>query len=86
MLVHFDQGQISGARAYPSIPSADEVDPTGAGDTMLAGLVAARLVGGPEGRQGGRDVHLGAAASSLLVEGPGLNSVPTLAQLIGRLR
>jgi sugar/nucleoside kinase (ribokinase family) len=86
MLIRFDQGQISGARAYPSIPSADEVDPTGAGDTMLAGLVAARLVGGPEVREGGRDVHLGAAASSLLVEGPGLNSVPTLAQLIGRLR
>jgi sugar/nucleoside kinase (ribokinase family) len=86
LLIRFEDGHIDGARAYPSIPSADEVDATGAGDTMLAGLVAARLVGGAEARQQGRDVHLGAAAASLLVEGPGMHSVPTLAQLISRLR
>ena len=52
---------------------------------MLAGLVAARLVAGEEARKGGRDVYLGAAASSLLVEGPGMNSVPTFAKLLMRL-
>jgi sugar/nucleoside kinase (ribokinase family) len=86
MLLRFEAGRITGARAYPSIPSSDEVDATGAGDTMLAGLVAARLVGGADAQLRGRDLHLGAAASSLLVEGPGMRSVPTLARLSSRLR
>lgn len=85
MIIHFQAGRITGARAYPSIPSTDEIDPTGAGDTMLAGLVAARLVAGEEARALGRDVRTGAAAASLLVEGPGMNSVPTFAQLFRRL-
>jgi hypothetical protein len=33
----------------------------------------------------GRDLHLGALASSLLVEGPGMNSVPRLGQVKERL-
>ena len=84
MLLRFREGRIVRARAYPSIPSRVEVDPTGAGDTMLAGLVAARLVAGRDAEQLGRDLYLGAAASSLLVEGPGMNSVPTFAQLLAR--
>jgi sugar/nucleoside kinase (ribokinase family) len=85
VLLHFEAGRITRARAYPSVPSRVEIDPTGAGDTMLAGLVAARLVAGAEAEKLGRDIYLGAAASSLLVEGPGMNSVPTFAQLLGRL-
>jgi sugar/nucleoside kinase (ribokinase family) len=85
MLIRFRGGRITRARAYPSIPSLAEIDPTGAGDTMLAGLVAARLVAGDEAELGGRDVYMGAAASSLLVEGPGMNSVPTYAQLLARV-
>ena len=84
-LLHFEDGRITRMRAYPSLPSRVEVDPAGAGDTMLAGVVAARIVGGARGGQLGHDLYLGAAAASLLVEGPGLNSVPTLEQLLGRL-
>jgi len=84
-LLHMRGGRLVSARAYPSVPSTKEVDPTGAGDTMLAGLVAARLVAGAEGERFGRDVYTGAAASSLLVEGPGMNSVPTLGQLSARI-
>jgi hypothetical protein len=86
MLLRFEEGRLVGARAYPSVPSGEEVDPTGAGDTMLAGLVAARIAGGPEAARGGRDLHMGATASSLQVEGPGMNSVPTFGQLLGRIR
>jgi sugar/nucleoside kinase (ribokinase family) len=85
VLLRFKDGEIVAARAYPSVPSATEVDPAGAGDTMLAGLVAARMVAGEKGQALGRDLRLGASASSLLVEGPGMNSVPTFAQLFSRL-
>ncbi len=71
LLVRFQDHRLVEARAYPSVPSPIEIDATGAGDTMLAGLVAARIVAGPEGRRMGRDLHLGALAGSLLVEGPG---------------
>jgi hypothetical protein len=85
LLVRFRDHRLVEARAYPSVPSPVEVDATGAGDTMLAGLVAARVAGGPDGQRLGRDLYLGALAGSLLVEGPGMNSVPTLGQLKGRL-
>lgn len=86
MLIRFRSGRLVGARAYPSVASAREVDPTGAGDTMLAGLVAVRVAARSDARTLGRDLRLGAAASSLLVEGPGMDSVPTLAQLATRIR
>lgn len=85
MLLRFRRGGLVGARAYPSVASEAEVDATGAGDTMLAGLVAARLAAGDRALAGGRDLYLGAAASSLQVEGPGMNSVPTLARLRARV-
>lgn len=85
VLLRFKDGDISSARAYPSVPSLREVDPAGAGDTMLAGVVAARLVAGNKGEAQGRDLRLGASASSLLVEGPGMNSVPTFARMFARL-
>jgi sugar/nucleoside kinase (ribokinase family) len=80
VLLRFREGSITSAHAYPSVPPEIEIDPTGAGDTMLAGLVAARLVGG-ERLPRGADLWIGAAASSLLVEGPGMDSVPTVGQL-----
>ena len=85
LLLRLRAGRIVNARAYPSVPSVEEIDPTGAGDTMLAGLVAARLVAGDEGQRLGRDIYMGAAASSLLVEGPGMNSVPTFGRLLARI-
>ena len=85
LLMRFRAGRLVGARAYPSVPSRTEVDPTGAGDTMLAGLVAARVVGGDEAQARGRDLYVGATASSLLVEGPDMESVPTFSQLMGRI-
>jgi sugar/nucleoside kinase (ribokinase family) len=86
MLIRYRDGRIAGARAYASVPSRGEVDPVGAGDTMLAGLLACRVVAGPDGSRLGRDLRLGAAASSLLVEGAGMKTVPTLRQLRDRVR
>jgi sugar/nucleoside kinase (ribokinase family) len=85
LLVRFESGGVVAARAYPSVPAPVEIDPTGAGDTMLAGLVAARVVAGPEARVRARDLHLGALAASLLVEGPGMDSVPTFARIRRRI-
>ena len=65
-------------RHYPSVHSAAIVDPTGAGDTFLAALTAARveprLVGGRIAA--GYDLLMAAAAASLVVEAPGLAGVP----------
>lgn len=84
-LLRFAEGRLIGVRIYPSVASEREVDATGAGDTMLAGLVAARLAMRSDSIVDGRDLRVGAAASSLLVEGPGMDSVPTLAELAARI-
>jgi len=50
---------------------------------MLAGLLAGRMAGeDPAAR--GRALRLGALASSLLVERPGLDSVPTVGAIRAR--
>lgn len=85
VLIRFDEGRLTRMRAYPSIRSLHEVDPAGAGDTMLSGLTAARIVLDEDGSVRGRDLRIGAAAASVLVEGPGLNSVPYFGQLRARL-
>lgn len=87
LLLEFRGGNITGGRAYPSVPSRGEVDAVGAGDTMLAGVVAARMAtSGSEAAAGaGRDLHFGAALSALLVEGYGIDAVPTLARLRERM-
>lgn len=85
MLLRYEAGRIIAARRYPSIPSELEIDPTGAGDTMLSGIVATRIALGEAGREQGRDLHVGAAAASLLVEGPGMDSVPHSRQLRERV-
>ncbi|MGK2850785.1 MAG: PfkB family carbohydrate kinase [Candidatus Limnocylindrales bacterium] len=59
-----------------------EVDPTGAGDTFLAALLASAVqpsVAGPGARRAdGPDLRFAAAAGSLAVEGIGLAGVPDL--------
>ncbi len=75
-------------RNYGIIPSTRLVDPVGAGDSFLAGVLAARLeprlVGGRT--EGGWDLRLGAVMASLVVEGPGLAGVPERQAVIARLR
>jgi sugar/nucleoside kinase (ribokinase family) len=84
LLLSLERGRLVGGRRYPAIPAGAEVDPTGAGDTVLAGVLAARVAGG--GRtEHGSDLLVGAGAAALLVEGPGLGSVPTTRQLRERL-
>lgn len=74
-------------RHYPAIRSVAPVDPTGAGDVFLAALAAARiqprLVGGKLAQ--GLDLLLGAAAASLVLEGPGLHGVPDRAAIRRRM-
>jgi sugar/nucleoside kinase (ribokinase family) len=74
-------------RTWPAIPADHVVDTTGAGDTFLAGVFAARveprLVGGRT--EGSWDLRLGAAAASLVCEAPGLDGVPTRAAVARRM-
>jgi sugar/nucleoside kinase (ribokinase family) len=84
VLLRIVDGRVVGGRRYPAIPAAAEVDPTGAGDTVLAGLLAARIATGGDARTQGRDLRVGALAASLLVELPGLDAVPTLARIAAR--
>ena len=82
-----ETGRATLARGYPAVPSDGVVDPTGAGDTFMAALVAARL-GHPLAGSGrhGADVRLAAAVASLSIEAPGLHGVPGLAAIADRLR
>jgi len=67
-----------------------EVDPTGAGDTFLAALLASAIRPGIAGRRRSRrpvDLRFAAAAGSLVVEGPGLSAVPDRAAVnVRRMR
>jgi sugar/nucleoside kinase (ribokinase family) len=85
LLLEYRDGRIAGGRAYPSVPSRGEVDPVGAGDTMLAGVVAARMALSEKDAGAGQDVHFGAAVSALLVEGHGIDAIPTLERLRERM-
>jgi sugar/nucleoside kinase (ribokinase family) len=75
-------------RRYCAIPSDGAVDPTGAGDVLLAAILALRLnpslAGRPLGR--GSDVRLAAAAASLATEAQGLSGVPELDAVLRRMR
>lgn len=71
---------------YAAVPSEAVVDPTGAGDVFLAGMVAGRLghpLAGSSPRAPG--LCLAAALGSLAVEGPGLLGVPDGAAVAARL-
>lgn len=73
-------------RRYPAIGAESVVDPTGAGDGFLVGLVAG-ILGHPlaGSRRKGSDVRLAAALGSLVVERAGLSGVPTLDEVGRRL-
>lgn len=74
---------------YAPVPARAAIDPTGAGDVMLAGLVAGLVATGAQERRPirsrGRHLRFAATASSLLVEQPGLDAVPDRAAIRARL-
>jgi len=73
-----DGGPIEVLRYLPT-PTEREVDPTGAGDTFLAALLAVLVrpsVAGSPGRSPARALRFAAAAGSLAVEDIGLAGVP----------
>ena len=75
-------------RHYLAVPAARMVDATGAGDSFLAGVLAARLAPGLVGGRVDRgfDLLLGAVVASLVVEGVGLAEVPNRSAVRERMR
>ena len=72
---------------YLPTATVREIDPTGAGDTFLAALLASVLRPAIVGRHRSRrspDLRFAAAAGSLAVEGPGLAGVPDRAAVLVR--
>jgi sugar/nucleoside kinase (ribokinase family) len=80
VLIRIGQGAIASMTAYPAAPAREEIDPTGAGDVALAGYLAGRIAG----ERPGPALRLAALAAAALVERPGLDSVPHLAQIRAR--
>jgi sugar/nucleoside kinase (ribokinase family) len=75
-------------RCWPAVPARALVDPTGAGDVFLSGLLAARLMRGSaagEGPSNGADLRLAATMSSLVLEARGLEAVPDRVAVRARL-
>lgn len=73
-----DDGPVETLRYLPT-PTQHEIDPTGAGDTFLAALLAVLVrptVAGSPGRSLARALRFAAAAGSLAVEDVGLAGVP----------
>jgi sugar/nucleoside kinase (ribokinase family) len=82
-------GEDGQRQAFRYLPTATdrETDPTGAGDTFLAALLASVLRPAIVGRNRSRrspDLRFAAAAGSLAVEGPGLSAVPDRAAVLVR--
>jgi sugar/nucleoside kinase (ribokinase family) len=78
----------SSSQRYLPTPTYREMDPTGAGDTFLAALLATAIRPNIAGRHRARrplDLRFAAAAGSLVVEGPGLSAVPDRAAVNVRL-
>jgi sugar/nucleoside kinase (ribokinase family) len=80
LVVQAGSGDVPSVERYPAIPSDSVVDPTGAGDVFLAGMVAGLLQ-----RSLGDPTTVAAAAASLTVEGAGLEGVPDLAAVRRRM-
>jgi sugar/nucleoside kinase (ribokinase family) len=81
-------GGRSALRPYQAIPSDDVVDPTGAGDVLLAALVATAIDRARLGMASSWTDRLrfAAAAASLAVEAGGLRGVPELDAILRRMR
>jgi hypothetical protein len=90
LLVRVGEDGVHETLRYLPTGTDGEADPTGAGDTFLAALLASVLqpdIGGPAhpGRPAGLpDLRFAAAAGSLAVEAPGLTGVPDLAAVLAR--
>ena len=78
VLLRVRGGRLAGGRVFPAIPPRVDLDPTGAGDTVLASVLAARIAARSDAGRSGRELHLAAQAASLLVERLALDAVPTL--------
>jgi len=79
MLMTVGPERPTSMRRWPAVPARALIDPTGAGDVFLSGLLAARLMRGSmsgEGLRRGADLHLAATMSSLVLEAHGLDAVP----------
>jgi len=74
-----------GLQQFPAIPSANSLDPTGAGDVFLSAFISSRILMGKSWTLG-RALRMSAAAGSCAVESTGLDGVPTRGQLARRLR
>jgi sugar/nucleoside kinase (ribokinase family) len=70
---------------YMAIAAEREVDPTGAGDTFLAALVASVLRATPEAARPEPNLRFAAATASFAVEELGLEAVPDRAAVLRRL-
>ena len=82
-----DDGHEARRRPWTPIPVDRFVDPVGAGDTFLAGVFAAHVDRTLTAADGGADADLrvGAAAASLICEGPGLLGVPERDAVLRRM-
>ena len=86
LLLSTDPDGASRTLRYHAARPDGEADPTGAGDTFLAALVASVVRPEVSGRRGQPfDLRLAAAAGSLVVERPGLSGVPERAALRRRV-
>jgi sugar/nucleoside kinase (ribokinase family) len=87
LLVRIGEGDTRVVFRYLPTATDRETDPTGAGDTFLAALLASVLRPAIVGRRRSRrspDRRFAAAAGSLAVEGPGLAAVPDRAAVVVR--
>jgi sugar/nucleoside kinase (ribokinase family) len=80
-------GSVRARSRWAAIPTPRLVDPTGAGDTFLAAVLAAHLDPSLLGDRlvDGADLRFGAAAASLVCERPGLLGVPSLDEVLARM-